>query len=154
MPTPVTEDKLPDLSAVEAACATVGPHLTKGATFVLESTVYPGVTEDICGPALAAASGLEPGRDFRLGYSPERMNPGDRDHGLAQLTKVVAGSDAATTALLAEVYGKVTDGNVFVGPRYPHRRGRKSNRERPARHQHRLHKRSGDDLQQAWSERA
>jgi UDP-N-acetyl-D-galactosamine dehydrogenase len=114
VPTPVTDDKQPDLSAVQAACATVGAHLREGATFVLESTVYPGVTEDICGPALAAASGLEPGRDFHLGYSPERMNPGDREHGLAQLTKVVAGSDPATTAMLAEVYGKVTGGNVFV----------------------------------------
>ena len=113
VPTPVTADNKPDLSAVEAACATVGPHLTPGATFVLESTVYPGVTEEVCAAALAAASGLEAGRDFRLGYSPERMNPGDKEHGLAQLTKVVAGQDAETTAFLAGIYGKVTGGNVF-----------------------------------------
>jgi UDP-N-acetyl-D-galactosamine dehydrogenase len=114
VPTPVNDDKQPDLSAVEAACAAVGPHLAPGATFILESTVYPGVTEDVCGPALATASGLEAGKDFRLGYSPERMNPGDKEHGLAQLTKVIAGQDADTTALLAEVYGKVTNGNVFI----------------------------------------
>jgi UDP-N-acetyl-D-galactosamine dehydrogenase len=113
VPTPVTANNEPDLSAVEAACATVGPYLTTGATFVLESTVYPGVTEEICGPALSAASGLAPGKEFRLGYSPERMNPGDKAHGLAQLTKVVAGQDADTTAFLAAVYGKVTNGNVF-----------------------------------------
>ncbi|MFX7825040.1 Vi polysaccharide biosynthesis UDP-N-acetylglucosamine C-6 dehydrogenase TviB, partial [Acinetobacter baumannii] len=79
------------LGAVLSACDTVGAVLGRGATVVLESTVYPGVTEEICGPRLAAASGLAAGRDFFLGYSPERINPGDREHTVERITKVVAG---------------------------------------------------------------
>ena len=78
MPTPVDARNEPDLGAVRAACATVGKAMKKGAVVVFESTVYPGVTEDVCGPALEAASGLKCGADFFLGYSPERINPGDR----------------------------------------------------------------------------
>lgn len=114
VPTPVTAENEPDLSAVEGAMATVGAHLAKGGVVVLESTVYPGVTEDICGPILEAASGLTCGVDFFLGYSPERMNPGDREHTLANLTKVVAGQTDDIAAMLANVYGAVTNGNVFV----------------------------------------
>jgi len=114
VPTPVDAGRRPDLSLVIAACEAVGGALARGATVVLESTVYPGVTERICGPVLERASGLRAGRDFRLGYSPERMNPGDAAHGLAALTKVVAGQDAETTELLAAVYGRITDGKVFV----------------------------------------
>ena len=113
VPTPVDDANNPDLSAVLAACATVGGALRKGATVVLESTVYPGVTEDVCGPALEKASGLKAGRDFFLGYSPERINPGDRTHTLARIKKVVAGQTPEVTAMLARVYGSVTEAGVF-----------------------------------------
>ncbi|MFO0988766.1 MAG: nucleotide sugar dehydrogenase [Alphaproteobacteria bacterium] len=114
VPTPVDERNLPDLGAVRAASAAIGRHLKKGDTVVLESTVYPGVTEEVCGPELERASGLVSGRDFFLGYSPERINPGDRQHTLERVTKVVAGQTHETAALLKRVYGAVTDGNVFV----------------------------------------
>lgn len=114
VPTPVDERNLPDLGAVRAASAGIGRHLKKGDTVVLESTVYPGVTEDVCGPELERASGLVSGRDFFLGYSPERINPGDKQHTLERVTKVVAGQTPATAELLKRVYGAVTGGNVFV----------------------------------------
>lgn len=113
VPTPVDARNQPDLGAVLAACDTVGAVLGPGATVVLESTVYPGVTEDICGPRLAAASGLRPGVDFFLGYSPERINPGDREHTVERITKVVAGQTPEITDRLAEVYGRATTGGVF-----------------------------------------
>ncbi|MBM3489269.1 MAG: nucleotide sugar dehydrogenase [Alphaproteobacteria bacterium] len=113
VPTPVDDHNLPDLSPLRAACAAVGPALRRGATVVFESTVYPGVTEEICGPALEAASGLRCGQDFFLGYSPERINPGDREHTVDRITKVIAGQTPAVTELLARVYGKVTTGGVF-----------------------------------------
>ncbi len=114
VPTPVDAGNAPDLAAVRSAMASVGAHLRPGATVVLESTVYPGATEEVCRPILERASGLAAGADFFLGYSPERANPGDRAHGLAELTKVVAGETAAVAAMLAAVYGKVTGGNVFI----------------------------------------
>ena len=113
VPTPVDEHNLPNLSPLRAACAAVGRGLGRGATVVFESTVYPGVTEEICGPALEAASGLRAGQDFFLGYSPERINPGDREHTVDRITKVIAGQTPAVTELLARVYGKVTSGGVF-----------------------------------------
>lgn len=116
VPTPVTPSRRPDLSHVRAACETVGPHLRPGAVFVLESTVYPGVTEDVCGPALEAASGLKAGRDFALGYSPERINPGDRVHRLETTTKVVAASDAATLERLRSVYGTIVPAGIHLAP--------------------------------------
>ena len=114
VPTPVDARNAPDLGAVRSAMDAVGAHLRPGATVVLESTVYPGATEEVCGPILERASGLAGGADFFLGYSPERMNPGDREHGLAELTKVVAGETAEVADMLAAVYGKVTGGKVFV----------------------------------------
>src|SRR5579863_4741125 len=114
VPTPVDKDDKPDLAAVLSACATVGKRLTKNAIVVFESTVYPGVTEEICGPALAAASGLRCGTDFFLGYSPERINPGDREHTVERITKVIAGQTPAAVETLRRVYGAVTNGNVFV----------------------------------------
>lgn len=116
VPTPVDADNVPDLSAVEAACATVGAAMTKGAIVVLESTVYPGVTEEVCGPVLAAASGLECGVDFFLGYSPERINPGDDDHRLERIVKVVAGQTPAVGERLAALYGLVCTAGVHVAP--------------------------------------
>ncbi|MGQ0663478.1 MAG: nucleotide sugar dehydrogenase [Pseudomonadota bacterium] len=114
VPTPVDAANRPDLSAVRAACRTVGKAMGKGAIVVLESTVYPGVTEDICGPELAAVSGLVCGRDFFLGYSPERINPGDLEHTVERITKVVAGQTPEVAAKLAAVYGAVTGGGAFV----------------------------------------
>jgi UDP-N-acetyl-D-galactosamine dehydrogenase len=113
VPTPVDENNNPDLGAVEAASRTVGRAIGEGAIVVYESTVYPGVTEEVCGPILAAESGLECGRDFFLGYSPERINPGDREHTVDRITKVVAGQTPEVTDKLAEIYGAVTSGGVF-----------------------------------------
>ncbi len=114
VPTPVDEKNEPDLGPVRAASATVGKAIKKGAVVVFESTVYPGVTEDICGPALEKVSGLKCGTDFFLGYSPERINPGDKTHTVDKITKVIAGQNADVTALLARVYGAVTTGGVFA----------------------------------------
>jgi UDP-N-acetyl-D-glucosamine/UDP-N-acetyl-D-galactosamine dehydrogenase len=114
VPTPVDEEQRPDLHAVRSACAIVGKVMSAGATVVLESTVYPGVTEEICAQELAKASGLQYGADFAIGYSPERINPGDKAHTLATLTKVVAGDSPAVSSMLANVYGKVNNGNVFI----------------------------------------
>jgi len=116
VPTPIDTDNRPDLSAVRAAAATVGGILAPGAIVVLESTVSPGVTEEVCGPALEAASGLVAGRDFHLGYSPERINPGDREHTVERITKVVAGQTPAVAERLAAVYGAVTAGGIHVAP--------------------------------------
>ena len=112
VPTPVGPGNKPDFSDLKSACAAVAPHLGKGAVAVFESTVYPGATEEICGPLLEEGSGLACGSDFFLGYSPERMNPGDPEHTLPNVVKVVAGQTPDVAAMLAEVYGKVT--TVFV----------------------------------------
>jgi UDP-N-acetyl-D-galactosamine dehydrogenase len=108
VPTPVTRAKQPDLEPVCSAAAVVGRHLKRGATVVLESTVYPGVTEEIVRPILERESGLACGDGFRIGYSPERINPGDPVHTLSTVVKVVAGMDRATTGDLARIYGLVT----------------------------------------------
>jgi UDP-N-acetyl-D-galactosamine dehydrogenase len=114
VPTPVDADNRPDLAHVRAACRTIGAAMKKGAVVVLESTVYPGVTEDVCGPVLAEASGLKAGKDFFLGYSPERINPGDREHTIDKITKVVAGQNPEVTEALSLLYGAITSGGVFV----------------------------------------
>jgi len=113
VPTPVDDNNRPDLGAVRASCRTLGPIIVPGAIVVFESTVYPGVTEDICGPELEAASGLRCGVDFHLGYSPERINPGDREHTVDRIQKVIAGQTDGVSEALAQVYGKVTTGGVF-----------------------------------------
>jgi UDP-N-acetyl-D-galactosamine dehydrogenase len=112
VPTPVTKAKDPDISYVVSAAETVGRNLKDGAIVVLESTVYPGLTEEIMVPTLEEASGRTCGKDFFVGYSPERINPGDVDHTLDKITKVVAGMDVATAEQLAALYGLVT--NVYV----------------------------------------
>jgi UDP-N-acetyl-D-galactosamine dehydrogenase len=112
VPTPVGTDNKPDLSAVIAASETVGRVLKPGAIVVYESTVYPGVTEDICGPALERASGLKCGEDFFLGYSPERINPGDREHTVDRITKIVAGQTPEVVERLAAVYGAINGGDI------------------------------------------
>ena len=115
VPTPVDAGKRPDLRAVMAASRTVATLIdpAKRPTVVFESTVYPGVTEEQCGAEIERAGGLVRGRDFRLGYSPERINPGDREHTVDKIVKVVAGEDAEVIEQLAAVYGAVTSGGVF-----------------------------------------
>ncbi|MEO1169759.1 MAG: nucleotide sugar dehydrogenase [Pseudomonadota bacterium] len=115
VPTPVDSNNQPDLSALLSATRLVGPLLDaeKRPIIVYESTVYPGVTEDVCGPALEEASGLRRGSDFFLGYSPERINPGDRDHTIGKIVKVVAGENAEITERLAEIYGAITEAGAF-----------------------------------------
>jgi UDP-N-acetyl-D-galactosamine dehydrogenase len=108
VPTPVTAHKEPDLSYVLSAAQIVGRYMKKGAVVVLESTYYPGVTEDIVVPVLEKESGFSIGRDFKIGYSPERVNPGDKDHVIEKITKIVSGMDDETTDFLAAVYGKIT----------------------------------------------
>ena len=112
VPTPIDDHRAPDLTPVIGASTTVGRHLQKGAVVVYESTVYPGLTEEICVPILERESGLTFGRDFTVGYSPERINPGDKVHTLATITKIVSGSDAATADLLAQVYGSVVTAGI------------------------------------------
>jgi UDP-N-acetyl-D-glucosamine/UDP-N-acetyl-D-galactosamine dehydrogenase len=112
VPTPIDGEHRPDLRPVLRASETVGAALSPGSVVVYESTVYPGVTEDVCGPVLAKASGLVQGNDFKLGYSPERINPGDREHSFEKIVKVVAGEDAATLDRVAAVYGAVVDAGL------------------------------------------
>jgi UDP-N-acetyl-D-galactosamine dehydrogenase len=116
VPTPVDHNNVPDLTPLERASATVGKVLKKGDVVVFESTVYPGVTEDVCGPILAKTSGLVQGADFKLGYSPERINPGDTEHTLERITKVVSGEDAATLERVASMYGRIVDAGVHRAP--------------------------------------
>jgi UDP-N-acetyl-D-galactosamine dehydrogenase len=116
VPTPVDLNHQPDLSPVVKACEIVGAILKGGETIVFESTVYPGVTEEICGPILAKRSGLRAGVDFKLGYSPERINPGDKEHTLEKIKKVVAGQDAETLSLLSKVYGSVIHAGIHAAP--------------------------------------
>ncbi len=113
VPTPVDRSKVPDLRPLLQASAMLGPHLRPGVLVVLESTVYPGFTMECLAPALGAASGLRPFVDFAVGYSPERLNPGDAEHTLENTTKVVAGHDAACTARLAELYGRIVQAGVW-----------------------------------------
>ena len=115
VPTPVDKQNRPDLSAVLAATRIVAEAIDPAnrPTVVYESTVYPGVTEDLCGPEIERISGLKRGDDFRLGYSPERINPGDRAHSIDKITKVIAGEDEEVVEQLAEIYGAVTDAGVF-----------------------------------------
>ena len=112
VPTPVNADHTPDLSPVEGASAILGRNLTKGSVVVFESTVYPGVTEDICVPILEKESGLKCGTDFKIGYSPERINPGDKVHRLETITKIVSGMDAETLEEVANVYELVVEAGV------------------------------------------
>jgi UDP-N-acetyl-D-galactosamine dehydrogenase len=116
VPTPVDDNNVPDLTPVERASETVGAALSPGAIVVYESTVYPGVTEDICGPILERRSGLRRGVDFKLGYSPERINPGDKEHTLERITKVVSGEDDRTLERVAAAYGAIVDAGVYRAP--------------------------------------
>ncbi len=113
VPTPVNKDHTPDLTPVEGASRILGKNLTKGSIVVFESTVYPGVTEDVCVPILEKESGLRCGVDFKVGYSPERINPGDKVHRLETITKIVSGMDAETLEEIANVYSLVVEAGVY-----------------------------------------
>ena len=112
VPTPIKNDKTPDLTPVISASRTVGRNLTKGSIVVYESTVYPGVTEDVCLPILEEESGLKCGVDFKIGYSPERINPGDKVNRLETIVKVAAGMDEESSDIIAKVYELVVEAGV------------------------------------------
>ncbi len=112
VPTPVNDDHTPDLRCVESASCAVGRNLTKGSIVVYESTVYPGVTEEICIPILEKESGMKCGVDFKVGYSPERINPGDKEHRLESIVKVVSGMDEESLDTIAKVYALVVTAGV------------------------------------------
>ena len=116
VPTPVNDDHTPDLTPVEGASRILGRNLTPGSIVVFESTVYPGVTEDVCVPILEKESGLKCGVDFKIGYSPERINPGDKVHRLETITKIVSGMDAETLEEVANVYELVVEAGVHRAP--------------------------------------
>jgi len=116
VPTPVDKNRRPDLGPLRAASATVGRHVPRGAVVVFESTVYPGATEEVCVPILEAESKLRCGVDFHVGYSPERINPGDPEHGLEHVVKVVAGETPEVTQWLADAYGLVVKAGVHRAP--------------------------------------
>ncbi len=113
VPTPINPDKSPNLDAVIEASKIVGRNLIKGSIVVYESTVYPGVTEDICLPILEKESGLRCGPDFKIGYSPERINPGDKLHRLEMIKKVVSGMDEGTLDIIAKVYGLIIEAGIY-----------------------------------------
>ena len=116
VPTPIDDHRIPNLDPLRGAARTVGTHLKQGACVVFESTVFPGATEDICVPIMEAQSGLTCGKDFSVGYSPERINPGDKVHTVDKIVKVVAGSDNQTTRFLAAVYGRVVTAGIHSAP--------------------------------------
>jgi len=116
VPTPVDNAHQPDLTPVIRASETVGKHMQRGATVVFESTVYPGVTEEVCVPILEQESGLKYGEDFKVGYSPERVNPGDKDHRLETIVKVVSGQDDETLEKVAMLYEQIIDAGVHRAP--------------------------------------
>jgi len=113
VPTPIDAERRPDLHPLQSACALIGRHLQKGSVVVFESTVYPGLTREVCGPLLATSSGLRQGVDFKLGYSPERINPGDKQHRLETILKIVAGEDAETLERIAAVYGQIVEAGLY-----------------------------------------
>lgn len=113
VPTPVSDDRLPDLTPVRLASRTVGQHLRPGTIVCYESTVYPGVTEEICGPILEQESGLKAGKDFHLAYSPERINPGDKVHRLQNIRKIISGDTPETRDEVAEIYSTILEAPVY-----------------------------------------
>ncbi len=113
-PTPVDSHNIPDLTPVKKAAETVGKHMPRGAIVVFESTVYPGATEEVCVPVLEEKSGLKSGLDFKVGYSPERVNPGDTEHDLTKIVKVVGGQDEETTQTLGKIYDSIITAGVHL----------------------------------------
>ena len=113
VPTPVNKDNLPDLKLLKKACKLVGKIMAKNSIVIFESTVYPGVTKNICSPIIARYSGYELNKNFFLGYSPERINPGDKKHSVEKITKVVSGSDAKTANIIGKIYNKIIKAGIF-----------------------------------------
>ena len=113
VPTPVNEEKLPDLTLLKKACKLVSKIMAKNSIIIFESTVYPGVTENICAPIIAKFSGYKFNKNFFLGYSPERINPGDKKHSVEKITKVISGSNNATTAIVGKIYKKIIKAGIF-----------------------------------------
>ncbi|MBK8375860.1 MAG: nucleotide sugar dehydrogenase [Sphingomonadales bacterium] len=116
VPTPIDDENRPDLSPIRSACELIGKRLRKGAIVVFESTVYPGVTDDICAPLLESYSGLKRGTDFWLGYSPERINPGDKIHRLETITKIVSAEDDTSLERVKAVYGAIIEAGLHIAP--------------------------------------
>ena len=113
VPTPINAARQPELRPLESASVTVGKHLKPGAIVIYESTVYPGATEEICIPILERHSGMRWRQDFHVGYSPERINPGDKEHSFANITKVVSGDDPETLERVADLYASVVKAGVY-----------------------------------------
>lgn len=113
VPTPVNKDREPDISFIESTAETIGKNIKPGSIVVLESTVYPGVTEEVLGRTIENVSGLKVGKDFSLGYSPERINPGDREHTVDKIVKVVSGHDKETTEILEKLYSRIIKAGIF-----------------------------------------
>jgi nucleotide sugar dehydrogenase len=116
IPTPIDKRKKPNLSYIKSASKIIGQNLKKGATVVFESTVYPGLTEEICGPLLEKHSGLKVGKDFNLGYSPERINPGDKKHTVASIVKIISAQDKKTLGLMSQIYGLICKAGLYKTP--------------------------------------
>ena len=116
VPTPINEDKTPNIDFVKLACEVVGRNLSKNSTVILESTVYPGLTEEICIPILEKISNLKCGEDFNVGYSPERINPGDKKHKNHNIVKIVSGTDGESTKTIASLYETIIKSGVVVSP--------------------------------------
>lgn len=116
VPTPIDDERRPDLEPIRSSCRLLAPHLAKGAVVVFESTVYPGVTDDICGPLLEELSGLKRGQDFFLGYSPERINPGDKIRRLETITKIVSAENPQALERVKAVYGAIVKAGLHVAP--------------------------------------
>ena len=116
VPTPINAARQPDLSPLESASEVVGRYMKPGATVIYESTVYPGATEEVCVPLLEKHSGMRWRQDFHVGYSPERINPGDREHKFSRILKVVSGDDEGTLEKIAELYGSVVKAGVYKAP--------------------------------------
>ncbi|MDD9925711.1 MAG: nucleotide sugar dehydrogenase, partial [Rhodospirillaceae bacterium] len=116
VPTPIDGNRRPDLGPIESASRTVGAALGPGDVVVYESTVYPGLTEEVCGPILADESGLSAGTDFHLGYSPERINPGDAEHTIDRIVKIVSADDDATLDRVATAYGAIVAAGIHRAP--------------------------------------
>jgi UDP-N-acetyl-D-galactosamine dehydrogenase len=114
VPTPVSDDHTPNLAPIKSACQILGRHLAKGSVVVFESTVYPGLTEEVCVPLLEAESGQKCGTDFHVGYSPERINPGDKENRLETIVKLVAAMDEETLDTVAKVYELVVAAGTYL----------------------------------------
>jgi UDP-N-acetyl-D-galactosamine dehydrogenase len=116
VPTPIDGERRPDLGPLHASCRLIGPHLQTGAMVVFESTVYPGITEEVCGPLLEKESGLKSGKDFFLGYSPERINPGDKVRRLETIKKIIAAQDELSLARMRRAYGAIVKAGLHEAP--------------------------------------